>query len=83
MNVLNYTTLRSKLKDVLDTVIDNNETVVVNRGTKNAVIISLDEYNSWIETMHLLSTKANRDRLEQAIERDKNGQKIKKALIKE
>jgi antitoxin YefM len=83
MNVLNYTNLRNKLKVVLDTVIDNNETVIINRGNKNAVIISLDEYNSWQETMYLLSTKANRDRLEQAIQRDQNNEYLKKDLIEE
>jgi antitoxin YefM len=83
MNVLNYTSLRTKLKEVLDTVINDNETVVINRGSKNAVIISLDEYNSWMETMHLMSTKTNRDRLEIAIERDRKGQKTVKPLIKD
>lgn len=83
MDVLNYTTLRTNLKRVLDNVIDDNEMVIVNRGNKNVVIISLDEYNSWQETLHLLSTKTNRDRLEAALERDHNGIVLKHPLIKE
>lgn len=83
MDVLNYTKLRTNLKDVLDTVIEDNEMVIVNRGNKNVVIISLDEYNSWQETLHLLSTKANRDRLEAALKRDQDGEVHKHPLIKE
>lgn len=83
MDVLNYTKLRTNLKDVLDTVIEDNEMVIVNRGNKNVVIISLDEFNSWQETLHLMSTKANRDRLEAALERDHNGVVHKHPLIKE
>ncbi len=83
MEVINFTTLRTNLKSVLDSVIDDNENVIINRGSKNAIIISLDEYNSWQETLHLLSNKANRERLEQALERDKKKKYLKKDLIKE
>jgi antitoxin YefM len=83
MEVINFTTLRTNLKSVLDSVIDDNENVIINRGSKNAIMISLDEYNSWQETLHLLSTKANRERLDQALERDKKKKYLKKALIKE
>ena len=83
MEVLNYTTLRTNLKNVLDTVIDDNEMVIINRGSKNVVMISLDEYNSWQETLYLLSTKANRDRLEKALERDKKGVVLRNGLAKE
>lgn len=71
MEVLNYSTLRSNLKAVLDSVVDDHETVIITRGDDNAVIISLEEYNSWQETLHLLSTENNRKRLSEAIKRDK------------
>lgn len=77
MEAINFTTLRTNLKSVLDSVIDDNENVIINRGSKNAIIISLDEYNSWQETLHLLSTKANRERLDQALERDKKKRYLK------
>lgn len=83
MEVLNYTKLRSNLKAVLDSVVDDQETVVVNRGEENAVIISLDEYNGWIETMHLMSTEANRKRLSEAMDRDKKNEFVSKELIED
>lgn len=47
MLAVNYSTIRSKLKDYCDKVTDNNETVIVTRkGEKNVVLLSLDQYNS-------------------------------------
>ncbi len=83
MEVINYSILRNNLKEVLDRVSEDQEIYVVNRGDSNAVIISLDEYNSWQETLYLLSTEANRKSLEAAIARDKKGEFIIKDLIEE
>ncbi len=83
MEVINYSILRNNLKEVLDKVSDEQETFIVNRGNSNAVIISLDEFNSWKETLYLLSTEANRKSLEAAIERDKNGEFLVRDLIEE
>lgn len=83
MEVINYSILRNNLKEVLDRVSEDQEIYVVNRGDSNAVILSLDEYNSWQETLYLLSTEANRKSLEAAIERDKKREFIVKDLIEE
>ncbi len=83
MEVINYSILRNNLKEVLDKVSEDQETYIVNRGKSNAVIISLDEFNSWKETLYLLSTEANRKSLEAAIERDKKGEFIVRDLIEE
>jgi len=83
MEVINYSILRNNLKEVLDKVSDEQETYIVNRGNSNAVIISLDEFNSWKETLYLLSTEANRKSLDAAIERDKNGEFLVRDLIEE
>ena len=81
MEVLNYSLLRKNLKKILDSVVDDQETVIINRGDQNAVIISLEEYNGWKETMHLLSTEANRKRLQAAISRDSGMGYIEKELL--
>jgi antitoxin YefM len=68
MIAANYSEFRADLKRYLDSVEDNNETLIIKRKTgKGTVIISLDEYNSFMETMHLLSSKRNADRLYESI----------------
>ena len=83
MEVINYSILRNNLKEVLDRVSEDKETYIVNRCSSNAVIISLDEYNSWKETMYLMESESNRKRLEEAIEREKKGEFIIRDLIEE
>ena len=84
MIAANYTEFRLKLKKFLDDVEQNNEILIIKRGTgKGAVMISLNEYNSIMETMHLLSSKANADRLYESIKQMKEGKVVRKDLIKE
>lgn len=57
MRTTNYTELRSNLKDYIDCVINDSDTVVVNRGNGTGVVmISLDEYNSLKETEYIMSS---------------------------
>ena len=84
MIAANYTEFRTGLKKFLDSVEENNETLIIKRGTGNGtVMISLDEYNSIMETVHLLSSKANADRLYESIKQIKEGKKVRKNLIDE
>lgn len=84
MIAANYTEFRTKLKKFLDNVEENNETLIIKRGTgKGTVMISLEEYNSIMETVHLLSSKVNADRLYESIKQMKAGKGIEKKLIEE
>jgi len=84
MIAANYTEFRKELKKYLDDVEKNNETLVIKRGTgKGAVMISLDEYNSMMETMHLLSSRKNADRLFESIRQMKEGETRSENLIEE
>ncbi len=84
MLVANYSEFRTKLKGYLDSVEENDETLIVKRGAgKGTVVISLDEYNSMMETAYLLSTRANRQHLEESIAQLDAGQSSERELIEE
>ena len=78
----NYSELRSGLKRYLDEVEENNDTLIIKRGTgKGTILISLEEYNSMTESIHLLSSRANADRLYESIRQIKEGTGMIKDLI--
>ena len=84
MIAANYTEFRVDLKKFLDKVEKDNETLIIKRGSgRGTVVISLDEYNSIMETVHLLSSKANSDRLYESIQQMKEGKVMQKDLIEE
>ena len=83
MKVINYTELRLNLKYWLDSVVDDVEEVIIKRkNQKDLVLISLDEYNSLIETNYLLSGK-NRDVLLKSIAEVQQGNKEYRELKEE
>jgi len=72
------------MKKYFDRVTQNFETLIINRGKDNGiVIISLAEYNSLCATQHELSSKVNERRLDAAIAKLKSGESISKDLIEE
>lgn len=84
MLAANYSEFRRDLKKFLDNVEKNNETLIIKRGKgRGTVMISLDEYNSLMETVHLLSSKANADRLYESIQQMKEGKTVSQDLIEE
>jgi antitoxin YefM len=84
MIVANYTEFRTGLKKYLDNVEKNHETLIIKRGAgKGTVLLSLEEYNSIIETMHLLSSKANADRLHESISQMRSGKVVRKSIIED
>jgi len=69
MIAANYTEFRKDLKKYLDQVENDQETLVLKRRSgKGTVVISIDEYNSIMETMHLLKSKKNAERLYESID---------------
>ncbi len=73
---------RKNLKDHLDRVTNDFETLIINRGKNNGVVImSLHEYNSLNATSHELSSKINEKRLDSAITRLRSGESFNKEML--
>ena len=84
MIAANYTEFRTDLKKFLDEVEENHETLIIKRGTgKGTVMMSMDEYNSIMETVHLLSSRKNADRLFESIRQVKDGEIVENGLIED
>ena len=74
MEVLNFTEFRKNLTKNLNKVNDDAEIVIVSRSKgKNVVVMSLEEYNSINETLHLVNSTANKKRLDEALKEIEDG----------
>jgi len=74
MRVVNFTEMRKNLKSVLDQVVmDADYTIISRRDAENAVVMSLDQFNGLLETVHLLKNPANARHLEKSIQEYHSG----------
>ena len=84
MRTMTYSDSRAHYAEVLDSVVDDREEVIITRnGKESAVIVSLDDYNSLRETAYLMRSPANARRLLDAIERLENGSGTEHALVED
>ena len=69
MEVLTYSDTRANLKEVMDRVVEDHRPVVITRQKAEAVVmVSLADWAAIEETMHLLSSPKNAQRLRAAID---------------
>jgi antitoxin YefM len=82
MRIVSFSEARNGLKSVLDNVVnDVDHTVITRRDAEDAVVMSLDHYNSLMETVHLLKSPANAAHLAKSIEQFQLGQTKERELI--
>jgi antitoxin YefM len=82
MRTMTYSESRARYAEVLNSVVDNREEVVITRaGHEPVVIVSLDDYESLKETAYLLRSPENARRLLAAIERLESGQSTPRNLV--
>ena len=66
----NYTNLRQNLASILDEAIaDRSVTIVTRQGKEDVAILAADELANILETLHLLRSPANAQKLMAAMER--------------
>lgn len=75
MKVVTYTYARNSLKAILDEMVQDAGVTIISRrdAEGDAVVMSLDSYNSIMETLHLTGNPANAAALARAIAQDKAG----------
>ncbi len=84
MQVVSFTEARNNLKSVLDQVVNDADcTIITRRDAEDAVVMSLDYYNSLMETVHLLKSPANAAHLAKSIAQYRNNQAQERDLIDE
>ncbi|MDZ7933901.1 MAG: type II toxin-antitoxin system prevent-host-death family antitoxin [Emticicia sp.] len=82
MITANISDFRKDIKTYLDIVVNNFETLIINRGKdEGIVVISLEEYNSLMATNYELTSRKNESRLDAAIDKFRNGKSFTKDLI--
>ena len=75
---ITYTSLRQNLSSVLSKIELNKETFFVTRKQhQDVVMIARDDYESLVETLHLLSNSANASRLNESLKQDRKGKYVK------
>jgi len=81
MKAVFYSQARNNLRGLIDKVCDDfDEYIITTKDDKSAILISYEEYTSMKETMYLLSSKNNRDRLNESIDQIENMKFSKKDI---
>jgi len=84
MDAITTNQAKSNLDNLVDQVIANMQpTILCNENGNKAVLVSLDEFSSWQETMYLLSNPVNASRLIASIRSAEVGGVFEKSLIEE
>lgn len=82
MKTIYFTDFASNPEKYLDRVEnDNNEVLFLKRATgKGSVLISFDEYNSIMETLHLLKYRKTTDRIRESLTQMESGDVVIKTV---
>jgi len=82
MDAITINQAKQNIDGLIEQVIaDADPTIICDDKGQKVVILSLDEYNSWQETLYLLSNPANADHLRRSIHEDKSEKAVERELI--
>lgn len=84
METMSYSNFRGSMAKILDKVNDDHKPVLITRQNgRPAVLMSLEDFNSYQETTYLMRSPANAQRLNKALEEVEAGKTIEKGLLSE
>jgi len=82
MDHVSYTELRANLAKYMDEVCDSRAALLITRqNARSVVLMSEEEYEGMIETLHLLRSPANAQRLLRSIEDADAGKLVEHPLL--
>ena len=82
MTHVSYSELRNNLASYMDEVCDNRAPLFVTRqNARSVVLMSEDDYENLMETVHLLKSPANADRLLRSIKDADEGKLTEREII--
>jgi antitoxin YefM len=82
MNAVTVNEAKKDLDHLIERVNSDVEpTIICGDQGQKAVLLSLEEFNSWQETLYLLSNPANAEHLRKSIAESKSGKVVEKELI--
>ncbi len=83
MRVIHFNDTANNLARIIDQAADDADyTVITRENSENAVVMSLDTFNSYMETFYLLKSPANATHIAESIEQYKAGQVQEKELYR-
>jgi antitoxin YefM len=82
MDITTYSNFRQNLKSFLDTIFENKTPLFVTRSKgEDVVVLSKSDYESMEETIYLLSSPKNAERLASGIKEYEQGKGQRQELI--
>jgi len=82
MTAITLNEAKENFEKIVNQVIDDAEPAIVCTDSgRQVVVLPLDEFNSWKETIYLLSNPANAAHLGKSIEEAQNGQIQQQELV--
>lgn len=82
MNAITVNQAKQRLNDLMKQVISDAEpTIICSDKGEKTVLMSLDEFNSWQETLYLLFNPANAEHLRKSIAQVKARKTTERELI--
>lgn len=80
MTTLTYTAARADLAATIDKVVRDRTTVIIRKKKDAVVMMNLEDYEAWAETVYLLRSPKNAKRLMESIASLEKGDVIEKDL---